>query len=166
MAKSLKCWWNPNYRFFLLWLVLFFFLPYHEACWILVPQPGVEPVPPAVEAWSLSHWTASRVPCGWCFLYPKKSLLTLSIKRYSFVFTSKSVIGIKVYFFLYEYSVVLASFVKKTLLSPLSCSGALVENQLTDDVCAISLLSSLFHWSVCLVSFCTTFNKVLIILTL
>ena len=130
----------------------FFFCPYHEACWILVPQPGIEPVPPAVEAWSLSHWAASEVPCGWCFLYPKKSLLTLSLKRYSSVFTSKNVIGIKVYFFLYEYSVVLASFVKKTFLSPLSCSGALVENQLTDYVCAISVLSSLFHWSVCLVS--------------
>ena len=29
---------------------------------ILVPQPGVEPVPPAVEAQSLNHWTARQVP--------------------------------------------------------------------------------------------------------
>ena len=123
----------PIFSFMVSCFFFFFFLPYHEACWILVPQPGVEPVPRAVEAWSLSHWTASKVPCGWCFLYPKKSLLTLRIKRYSFVFTSTSFIGIKVYFFLYEYSVVLASFVKKTLLSPLSCSGAFY-------VCAISLL--------------------------
>ena len=42
----------------------FFFLIYahHEACGILVPQPGVEPMPPAVEAWSLSHWTTREVP--------------------------------------------------------------------------------------------------------
>ena len=41
----------------------FFFLIYahHEACGILVPQPGVEPMPPAVEAWSLSHWTTREV---------------------------------------------------------------------------------------------------------
>jgi len=40
----------------------FFFLtlwPHCEACGILVPQPGVEPVPPAVEEWSLNCWTAS-----------------------------------------------------------------------------------------------------------
>ena len=32
------------------------------ACRILVPQPGIKPVPPAVEAWSLNHWTAREVP--------------------------------------------------------------------------------------------------------
>ena len=25
---------------------------------ILIPQPGIEPMPPAVEAQSLNHWTA------------------------------------------------------------------------------------------------------------
>ena len=29
---------------------------------ILVPQPGIKPVPYAVEAWSLNHWTAREVP--------------------------------------------------------------------------------------------------------
>ena len=32
------------------------------ACGILVPQPGIEPTPPAVEAQSLTHWTAREVP--------------------------------------------------------------------------------------------------------
>ena len=32
------------------------------ACRILVPQPGIEPVPPAVEVWSLNHWTTKEVP--------------------------------------------------------------------------------------------------------
>ena len=27
------------------------------ACGILVSQPGIEPMPPAVETWSLDHWT-------------------------------------------------------------------------------------------------------------
>ena len=31
-------------------------------CGILVPRPGIEPGPPAVEAWSLNHWTAREVP--------------------------------------------------------------------------------------------------------
>ena len=35
---------------------------HHVACGILVPWPGIESVPPAVEAWSLNHWTAREVP--------------------------------------------------------------------------------------------------------
>ena len=34
----------------------------HMAYRILVPWPGMEPTPPAVEAWSLNHWTAREVP--------------------------------------------------------------------------------------------------------
>ena len=29
----------------------------------LVPQPGIEPGPPALGAWSLTHWTTREVPC-------------------------------------------------------------------------------------------------------
>ena len=29
---------------------------------IFVPQPGIEPVPPALEVWSFNHWTARKVP--------------------------------------------------------------------------------------------------------
>ena len=32
------------------------------ACGILVPQPGIEPTSPAVEAQNLNHWTTSKVP--------------------------------------------------------------------------------------------------------
>ena len=32
------------------------------ACGLLVPQTGIKPVPPAVEVWSLNHWTAREVP--------------------------------------------------------------------------------------------------------
>ena len=42
----------------------FFFLifwPRHAACGILVPQPGIKPTPPALEAQSLNHWTAREV---------------------------------------------------------------------------------------------------------
>ena len=30
--------------------------------WDLVPWPEIEPVPPALGAWSLSHWTTRKVP--------------------------------------------------------------------------------------------------------
>ena len=39
-----------------------FFWAHHSARGILVPQPGIEPAPPAVEARSLNHWTAREVP--------------------------------------------------------------------------------------------------------
>ena len=29
---------------------------------ILVPQPGIEPVSPALGVWNLNHWTAREVP--------------------------------------------------------------------------------------------------------
>ena len=32
------------------------------ACGILVPQPEIEPALPALEAWSLSHWTSREIP--------------------------------------------------------------------------------------------------------
>ena len=34
----------------------FFFFFCHMGCGILVPWPGLEPMPPALEAWSLNHW--------------------------------------------------------------------------------------------------------------
>ena len=34
----------------------------HVACGILVPQPGIKPTPPAVEARSLNHRTTREVP--------------------------------------------------------------------------------------------------------
>ena len=38
------------------------FWPWHIACGILVPWPGIEPVPPAVEARSPNHWTTREFP--------------------------------------------------------------------------------------------------------
>ena len=46
---------------FSLWC-LFLFLLHRAACGILVPWPGIKPMPPAVEARSLNHWTAREVP--------------------------------------------------------------------------------------------------------
>ena len=48
--------------FFFLFSFFFFFLPHHAACKILVPQPGIEPVPPEIVVRSFNHWMASEVP--------------------------------------------------------------------------------------------------------
>ena len=48
--------------------LFFFFWPRYVACGILVPQPGIKPVPPAVEARSLNHWTTREVPASSFFL--------------------------------------------------------------------------------------------------
>ena len=43
--------------------VFLFLWPYCTACGILVPSPGIEPVPPGLEARSLNLWTAREVLC-------------------------------------------------------------------------------------------------------
>ena len=48
--------------FFFDWLIDWL-IDFGLSAWgILVPWPGIEPVPPAVEAWSLNHWTTREVP--------------------------------------------------------------------------------------------------------
>ena len=39
----------------------------YVACGTLVPQPGIEPGPLAVEAQSLNHWTNKEIPVNLCF---------------------------------------------------------------------------------------------------
>ena len=34
---------------------------HHTVGGILVPQPGIEPASPALEAWNLNHWTTREV---------------------------------------------------------------------------------------------------------
>ena len=48
-------------------LYSFFYWLHQEACGIRVPWPGTEPVPPALGAQSLNHWTTKEV-CArvWC----------------------------------------------------------------------------------------------------
>ena len=51
----------------------------YAACGILVPRAGTEPVPPAVEAWSLNHWTTREAPGeGLCIRELSKTILKLA----------------------------------------------------------------------------------------
>ena len=35
---------------------------------VLVPQPGIKPVVPALEVWSPNNWTTRKIPKYKCFL--------------------------------------------------------------------------------------------------
>ena len=48
----------------------------------LVPQPGIEPGPPALGAWSLTHWTTREVLHNPVFKGGKKFEQTLHQGRY------------------------------------------------------------------------------------
>ena len=46
----------------ILFIFNFIFWPHFRACEILIPWPGIKPMPPAVEAQSVNHWTSREVP--------------------------------------------------------------------------------------------------------
>ena len=52
---------------------MFIFWPCCVVCGILVPQPGIKPVPPALKMQSLNHWTSREVPKipQWIFIIIK-----------------------------------------------------------------------------------------------
>ena len=60
----------PSFFFFFLSLVIYW--PNHETRGILVPRPGIKPVPPTVEVRSLNHCSTREVPLP--FLTPSPRL--------------------------------------------------------------------------------------------
>ena len=58
----LKCTEIYTFTGWILRYVNFFFWLHQVECGILVPQPGIKPVPPAVEVQSSNHWTTKEVP--------------------------------------------------------------------------------------------------------
>ena len=56
-----------NFYLFIYFTIYFLFLFFKLlvsplSVWDLSGQPGIKPVPPALEAQSLNHWTARKVP--------------------------------------------------------------------------------------------------------
>ena len=48
--------------FWLWWVLAVAFGIFSCSVWYLVRWPGIKPQPPALGAWSLSHWTTRKVP--------------------------------------------------------------------------------------------------------
>ena len=59
---SLPSLFSPRYDIWVGAEGFFFFWLHHPAYKILVPWPGIEPVPSAVKVWSPNHWTAREFP--------------------------------------------------------------------------------------------------------
>ena len=64
--QILYLWATREAMFYFSFIIYLFFWP-HSTLDILVPWPGIEPTPPALEAWSLNHWATSEVPPSLCF---------------------------------------------------------------------------------------------------
>ena len=57
--------WISTSVFSFLGFVFKFLLLFGHTTWhvgLFVPQPGIKPSPPAVEAWNFNHWTTREVP--------------------------------------------------------------------------------------------------------
>ena len=62
--------WTTREGLFLLFLfslpiiIIFKIFIYLASCgmWDFVSRPGMEPMPPALEAWNLNHWTTREIP--------------------------------------------------------------------------------------------------------
>lgn len=58
------------------------FWPYYTACGMLVPWPGIQPMPPAQEAQILNYWPSREVPPppylghGLAVIFTKRTFLT------------------------------------------------------------------------------------------
>ena len=76
-----------------------------KACGILASPPGIEPEPPALEAWSPNHWAAREVPCRdpfMLFIPNVSSFLSPSVTDRSgiyFVSFCPHLSGFKIFFF-------------------------------------------------------------------
>ena len=68
---------KPIPNLFLFFLSLFGGRPCYSTHGILVPQPGMEPMPPAVEVWSLNHWTFREVLFFFFFFFSNLNALSL-----------------------------------------------------------------------------------------
>ena len=83
------CWWLSVFLSVTILVGLTWFLPvvyltfwpHHISHGTLVTQPGIEPLPPALEAWSLNHWTTRKVllpvvlTSSWFFSCPMMHLI-------------------------------------------------------------------------------------------
>ena len=57
---------RTEFRFLLIYyqnlFIIYFVCSHHATCGIFVPWSGIKPVPRALKAWSLNHWTCRKVP--------------------------------------------------------------------------------------------------------
>ena len=74
----------PSISFYLLKCIFKIIIIFGHTMWcrMLLPWPGIEPVPPALEVQSLKHWTAREVPQVFLFKFMYISLRSVYLFLY------------------------------------------------------------------------------------
>ena len=88
IISSFNDWQNFLDITILTWCFSFSGLTAWQACGILVPWPEMEPMPPAVEARSLNHWTSRGDPGQvffYCYSFQFYSGFQFLLKQFKFV---------------------------------------------------------------------------------
>ena len=83
-----------HYQSRYIYIYIYLFRLYHVAWGILVPWPGIKPVPPAVEAGSPNQWTARELP-------PSRSLTILSLSSLTYETPSWFMLTLFIYLFIF-----------------------------------------------------------------
>ena len=78
-----------SFLFIYLFIYYLFIVMWHMGSY-LVPPPGVEPPPSALEAQSLNHWTAREVPDG-LVLVDEAQCINFFFYGYVFVFSLRNI---------------------------------------------------------------------------
>lgn len=76
LPNTQPCFSAWSYRWLLFFFYTFnsfvhFFFTLAEPCGMWVPWPGIKPVPPTLEAWTLNSWTTREVSCLLFWLFPR-----------------------------------------------------------------------------------------------
>ena len=113
----------------------FFFWPHWVACRVLVPRPGIEPVPPALGVWSLNHWIAREFPPFPHFmLIPESHSWYLPSSLIFHIHLVPSSVGVPPHYFWMSSSLLSPSttpaLVQATIFSHLCCCNGRLSNSL------------------------------------
>ena len=119
--------------------------------WGLVPWPGIEPGPPALGAWSLSHWTAREVPD-----ISLKSVKCIIVAHPSLVFTPYHLLRevtwcveclpFWILLIVSPFNMLLHWWTSSKLVIRLRCSGANLGEHFTGELCVSFCLQSSGTW--------------------
>ena len=114
-------------------LFIYFLTSWH----VELPWPGVEPMPPAVEAQSLNHWTTKEVPPFYFLLVVFQfQVLGLNLPFIlSLFFLICCEIGVQLYSSAYGYPVGSTPFIEETIFSLLYVINSFVIDWLTVSMC-------------------------------
>ena len=121
-----RVWEKPNIEEYILWGFHFSFLATLLSMWDLSPWPGIKPMLPALEGWSLNHWTAREVPWSGFWLYKCFQFMKIQqsahLCTWTFLYVCYINISIKS-MWSESHSVMSVSFWPCGLYSPRNCPG-------------------------------------------